>query len=93
MTRDEAPGPVDARQRLALLEPDAVRAARTRARCRAALARQRAVHAGKATRTAALEKAEAVPSRLSPVAIGAFCLLCAAYVGELVVTAVRLLSR
>ena len=57
------------------------------------LSRARGVHAGRAARSVALERTEAVPSRLSPVAVGAFCLLCAAYVGELVVTAVRLLSR
>ena len=93
MTPDAADVSIGDLQRLAVLEPDAARVARTRARCQAALARQRAGHAGRAARTAAVERTEAVASRQSPVAIGGCCLLCAAYVGELVGTVVRLLSR
>ena len=78
-----------AREFLARLPPvaaDAVRADRTRQRCRALLARER--RGRKRLRTEVARAATV----LRPVAVGVFCVFCLVYVGALLVTAVLLES-
>ena len=93
MTRETAHSSVDDLSRLAVLEPDCARARRTRHQCHALLARQRAAQTRSSARALAFKGIAATPSSLPPVVIGAFCLLGAAYVGELFATAMRLLGH
>lgn len=91
--RAAEPTLMDGLARLAVLEPDGVRAGRTRQQCRAVLGRQRAAHARKAQQRVGNGDVDGMRSRVRPAAIAAFGLLCAMYVGELVATAARLLGR
>ena len=93
MTREPGHSSVDDLSRLAALEPDRARAERTRQHCRALLGRQRAAQTRSAARALTIKGIAATPSPLPPVVLGAFCLLGAAYVGELFATAIRLLGR
>jgi hypothetical protein len=93
MTREAGHSSAADLSRLAALEPDRARTQRTRQHCHALLARRRAARTRSAAPGMTIEGIAATPSSLPPVVIGAFCLLGAAYVGGLLVTAIRLLGQ
>lgn len=88
MTPDAGHTPMDDLPRLAVLEPDRARAARTRRRCHAVLERQRRGRG----RTRVAAPGVGASARVGSAVLVAFGLIFVAYVGELVATALRLLT-